>query len=283
MPAIVPIHAASRTVRTVYVRAACAAVAIAAAGCSSNPASHIGEEESGSPIGAADAASEAAAQRDASPAAPDVVIADANDLGTVDANDASADGDASDASSDADGGPGPGPYTVGGTLTFVAGTGLVLRNAPPDGEADAGETIAIASGMASFAFPTRLPTGASYDVSVDQQPSMPNQTCVVNGGAGQVNGGPVTSIAIVCTTTTYMLGGTVMGLGSATGLVLLGPNHDSLPISGDGPFSFPSAISDGSSYDVTVDQQPFGLTCQIANGAGAIQGMDAQIAVTCSQ
>ena len=283
MPPIVPIRAASRTVRTVYVRAACAALAIA--GCSSNPASHIGEEESGSPIGAADAASEAASPHDASLAAPDVVTADANELNEAaasDADDESADLAASDAPSDADAGFGPGPYTVGGTLTFVAGTGLVLRNAPPDTEADAGETIAIASGMTSFAFPTRLPTGASYDVSVDEQPSMPNQTCVVNGGAGQVNGAPVTSIAVVCTTDTYTLGGTVTGLGSATGLVLLGPNHDSLSILGDGPFSFPSAVTDGSGYDVTVDEQPFGLTCQITNGAGTIQGMDAQIEVTCS-
>ncbi|HSY24530.1 MAG TPA: hypothetical protein VK841_20525 [Polyangiaceae bacterium] len=282
MPAIVPIRAASRTVRTVCARAACAAIAIAAAGCSSNPASHIGEEESGSPIGRADAASEAAAPRDASGVAPDVGTADANDPGTADANDASADRDARDGASDADGGPGPGPYTVGGTLTFVAGTGLVLRNAPPDAGPDAGETLAIASGMASFAFPTRWPTGASYDVSVDQQPSMPNQTCVVNEGAGEVNGGPVTSIAVVCTTETYTLGGTVTGLGGATGLVLLGPNHDSLAISADGPFSFPSVLADGSSYDVTVAQQPFGVTCQIANGAGTIQEMDTQIVVTCS-
>jgi len=53
--------------------------------------------------------------------------------------------------------PPPATYTVGGTVTVLSGSGLVLQN---EGGADLPIT---ASG--AFTFPTPLPSGASYSIT----------------------------------------------------------------------------------------------------------------------
>jgi hypothetical protein len=66
----------------------------------------------------------------------------------------------------------------------------------------------------------------------------------------------------------YTVGGTVSGL---TGTVVLQNNGgDSLSISANGPFTFPTRLGLGASYNVTVSTQPMGKTCTVANGSGSI-------------
>ena len=65
-------------------------------------------------------------------------------------------------------------YTVGGTVSGLTGSGLVLQDS-------AGGTFSV-SGNGSFAFATALASGDSYAVTVMTQPS--NQTCIVNNGNG---------------------------------------------------------------------------------------------------
>src|SRR4051812_22480428 len=74
------------------------------------------------------------------------------------------------------GAPAPGTYQVGGTVTGLAGTGLVLQN-------NGGDDLSV-SADGSFTFPTALKSGDSYAVTVLTQPAGPTQTCAVVGGTG---------------------------------------------------------------------------------------------------
>ena len=49
---------------------------------------------------------------------------------------------------------------------------------------------------------------------------------------------------------------------------------DDLVITGNGPFTFPTSLSDGASYDVTVLSQPNGVNTVVLNGSGVINGAD---------
>jgi hypothetical protein len=83
-------------------------------------------------------------------------------------------------------------YTIGGTVTGLAGQGLVLRNSN-------GDNLPVPT-SGSFTFPVALSSGNSYAVTVAMQPSMPAQTCVVMNGSGVVGTVDITDISVVCAT-----------------------------------------------------------------------------------
>jgi len=83
-------------------------------------------------------------------------------------------------------------YPVGGTVSGLAGSGLVLR------EMKGGSTVTPANG--SFTFPVALRSGSDYDVRIDAQPTNPPQLCSVTHGAGTVAAAAVTDIVVACTT-----------------------------------------------------------------------------------
>jgi 6-phosphogluconolactonase (cycloisomerase 2 family)/chitodextrinase len=85
-----------------------------------------------------------------------------------------------------------GTRTIGGSVSGLAGTGLLLRN-------NGGDTLSV-SVSGAFTFATPLTTGASYAVTVFQQPSSPAQTCAVANGTGTVASTNVTNVAVTCTT-----------------------------------------------------------------------------------
>ncbi len=82
-------------------------------------------------------------------------------------------------------------YAVGGTVTGLAGTGLVLQN---NGGDDLG---AAASG--GFVFAGKLASGAAYAVTVKTQPTNPAQTCTVGNGSGTIAAADVMDVAVACT------------------------------------------------------------------------------------
>jgi len=86
-------------------------------------------------------------------------------------------------------------YTVGGTVSGLAGSGLVLSNVT-----GAGPDSAAISANGSFTFSTKYATSDVYDVSVSTQPVNPSQTCVVTNGSGTVDSSNVTDISVVCMT-----------------------------------------------------------------------------------
>lgn len=68
------------------------------------------------------------------------------------------------------------------------------------------------------------------------------------------------------------VGGTVVGLSGGTNVGLLDNGGDPITVSANGNFSFDQKIQSGSAYAVTVQNQPIGETCTIANGSGTIDG-----------
>ena len=154
-------------------------------------------------------------------------------------------------------------YVLGGTVSGLAGQGLVLQN---------GATTVAISSNGSFAFPAAIPSGTAYAVTVAAQPGGPSQTCTVTGGAGTVAGADVTSVAVACVTNTYTVGGNVAGL-SGAGLVLRN-GSETLAVGASGSFTFPTPVASGAQYGVTVAAQPTSpwQTCTVTGGAGIVGG-----------
>ena len=157
------------------------------------------------------------------------------------------------------GGGGATSYSVGGTVTGVTGTGLVLQNS-------GGDNLAV-SGNGPFMFATKLFTGTPYAVSVLTQPTGPSQTCAVSNAHGVVSSSNVTNVAVTCTINAYTVGGNVTGY-LGTGLVLRNNGGDDLPVfaTGNGPFTFATSVASGAAYSVTIYKQPSTQNCMLMNG-----------------
>lgn len=154
-------------------------------------------------------------------------------------------------------------YTVGGTVTGLAGTVVVTNN---------GGNNRTISSNGSYAFSLPISSGASYDVKVKTQPAFPPQTqvCTVSNGTGTVGAANVTNANISCVTTKFTVGGTVNGLtGAGLRLENKGTNGTDISAPG-GPFTFSVPISSGTTYSVTVKTQPAGQICSVVQPSGTI-------------
>ncbi len=159
--------------------------------------------------------------------------------------------------------------SIGGTLSGLSAGTVVLQD-------NGGDSLSL-NGNGPFTFPTRLAPGANYAVTVATQPTGLN--CTVANGSGTANAN-VTNVAVACVITPS-IGGSVAGLSAGT-LVLQDNGGDSLSLTGNGPFTFPTRLALGASYAVTVATQPANLTCTIANGAGTAVANVTNVAVTCA-
>lgn len=166
-------------------------------------------------------------------------------------------------------------FSVGGAVSGLSGSGLVLRNNGVD------DLSVIANGAFSFATP--LESGGTYNVTVASQPTNPTQTCTVSNGTGTIEGANITSIAVSCATTEFTIGGTVEGLVGA-GLTLQNNGGAPLPIAANGPFTFPASVEAGSPYSVTVLDQPQNplQTCTVSQSTGTASADVTNISVTCT-
>jgi 6-phosphogluconolactonase (cycloisomerase 2 family) len=98
-------------------------------------------------------------------------------------------------------------FTVGGTVTGIAGTGLVLQN-------NAGDNLARTADGA-FAFATPVASGGAYNVTVLSQPTAPAQTCTPTNNSGNVAAN-VTSVTITCVTNQTTIGSAAIGPAGGT-------------------------------------------------------------------
>lgn len=89
------------------------------------------------------------------------------------------------------GGPAPPAYTVGGTVSGLRGSGFKIQNG-------ASHLSIMADG--AFTFPDSLQSGASYSVSVENQPATPTQACTVANAGGTIDHANITNIEITCST-----------------------------------------------------------------------------------
>jgi hypothetical protein len=145
--------------------------------------------------------------------------------------------------------------TVGGTITGLLGTGLVLQD-------NGGNNLSISgSGTVPFTFTNSLANGDAYDVTVATEPKNPNQTCTVSNGTGTISDGSVSSVQVACSQPKYSVSGTVTGLVEKSGdpsnctncpdtLEMQDNAGDNLFVTGDIPFTFPTQFTYGTIYSV---------------------------------
>jgi hypothetical protein len=164
-------------------------------------------------------------------------------------------------------------FNVGGTITGLTASGLVLANGS--------DTLSVPAGATSFTMPTAVAYGSSYSVTVTAQPA--GLTCNVTNGTGTIAANAVTNVAVKCTDQPLTVGGSISGLGGATGLVLVnGDDAYSVPASATS-FTFGAPSAPGSTYAVRVQSQPAGLTCSASNGPGMMPTHAVtDVSITCS-
>jgi N-acetylneuraminic acid mutarotase len=163
--------------------------------------------------------------------------------------------------------------TVGGSVTgLVSGTSVEL--------ADNGNNATITAN-GSYSFMATFVSGASYDVTVAQQPAGAN--CAVTNGSGTVGTTNVANILISCTPNNYTISGALSGLLGGRSVTLQNNGGNSTTVAASGSFSFSSPVASGSTYAVTVSLQPPGQTCSVSNGGGTIAGVNiSNVSVACS-
>lgn len=164
-------------------------------------------------------------------------------------------------------------YAVGGMVSGLTGTGLVLRNNGVD------DLAVVSDG--TFTFPSPVASGANYLVTVKTQPGSPAQVCTPSSNSGAVTNQNVTNVVIACANV-YAVGGTISGL-TGTGLVLRNNGGDDLAVLSNGTFTFATSLGEGSTYNVTILSAPVDKTCIVSNGTGTISGASvANVSLNCS-
>ena len=162
-------------------------------------------------------------------------------------------------------------YTIGGTISGISGGTATLTN-------NGGDELALTTD-GDFAFATPLQNEAAYDVKVITAPA--GQVCTVTNGTGTVNASDVANVTVTCGDS-YSVGGTVVGLAGAS-VRIQNNGGDDVTLSQNGAFTFPTLVSDGSSYDVSVAEQPGGQVCIVVGGFGTVAGGDVTgVEITCN-
>ncbi|HEY2532524.1 MAG TPA: kelch repeat-containing protein [Xanthobacteraceae bacterium] len=163
--------------------------------------------------------------------------------------------------------------TVGGSVTgLVSGTSVVL--------ADNGDAATVTAN-GSYSFTATFISGASYDVTVEQQPAGAN--CVVTNGSGTIGTSNIANILVTCTPNNYTISGTLAGLLGGRSLTLQDNAGNSTTVAASGSFVFSSPVASGSNYAVTILSQPAGQTCSVTNGSGIIAAADiTNVSINCS-
>jgi Galactose oxidase, central domain/Kelch motif len=173
-------------------------------------------------------------------------------------------------------GTGSTAYSIGGSVSNLVGSGLVLA----DNTAD---TLTI-TGTGTVPFTFKVQT-TSYNVTVVTQPTNPAQTCTVTGAQGTASAN-VTTVDVTCTTNsvTATIGGTLSGLATGASVILQDNGGDSLTLTANGPFTFKTPVTGPTdAYAVTVNTQPTtpNQICSVTNGSGTASANVTNVAVSC--
>ncbi len=169
--------------------------------------------------------------------------------------------------------PPPTTYTIGGTVSGLAASGLTLND-------NGGNTLTVSSGATTFTFSTALASGTAYAVTVASQPN--GELCTVSSGTGTATAN-VTSVAVSCgASPNYTIGGSITGL-TESGLTLDDNGGDTLTVnSGATTFTFATALTSGATYDVTVASQPLGENCTATANTGTASANVTSVAIACA-
>ena len=131
-------------------------------------------------------------------------------------------------------------YTIGGTISGLSGTGLVLQN-------NVGNNLSVSAGAISFTFTTAIASGGAYSVTVLTQPSSTAQTCgVTAGGSGTVASANVTSVVVTCTTGFVPTGSLIIGRANHSATLL---NNGKILVAGGQNQISSTVLSEAELYD----------------------------------
>jgi hypothetical protein len=89
------------------------------------------------------------------------------------------------------------------------------------------------------------------------------------------------SISIVCIGP-YSVGGSIAGLSPGASATLTNNGADSLTVSANGPFVFPTSLQPGASYVVAVVNLPTAEQCGVVGASGSISNNVTSVTVTCA-
>jgi uncharacterized repeat protein (TIGR03803 family) len=189
-------------------------------------------------------------------------------------------------------------YSLATTISGLNSPGLVLMVSAsqrtdadlfymPNQRRTAGEmlipnetAVSVAPGNTSLRLARALPSGSSYSVTVQTQPT--GETCSVAGGTGTIQSANAANVVVTCSNQAYPLGGSISGL-NGPGLVLANGTDTVAVSSGAASFTMPTPVAYTSSYAISIQTQPGGMACAVGNGMGTMPaGAATNIAVTCT-
>lgn len=167
---------------------------------------------------------------------------------------------------------------IGGALSGLSGgdTVTLLNN---------GTDPITVSANGTFTFDITISSGDSYNVTVETQPA--GETCTVANGAGTVGSQDITNVSVNCDAIGAIggtVGGTITGLNPGKNVVMSDGTDLAVTVSANGAFVFPTILTAGIAYTVTIVTQPSGQTCTVANPSGTMAGgmSVTNVALSCS-
>jgi 6-phosphogluconolactonase (cycloisomerase 2 family) len=113
---------------------------------------------------------------------------------------------------------------------------------------------------------SQIASGSNYTVSVQSQPE--DQVCSVINHSLNSGFTSVSNVKVICSNTSFSIGGSVVGLAAGASLTILNNNADPLTITANGSFSFSTPVASDGNYSVTINKQPKGQVCSVSNYAG---------------
>jgi len=121
-------------------------------------------------------------------------------------------------------------------------------------------------------------SGTSYNITVLQQPV--SQTCTVTSGESSLSAS--TTVAVACSSESYTISGSVVGMLSGQSVTLQNNSGDNLTVSSNTSFSFTTTVASGATYLVTVLTQPTGQTCTPNLNSGVVSDNVSDVSIICS-
>ena len=165
--------------------------------------------------------------------------------------------------------------TVAGNIIGLTGTGLVLE--------DNGTDDITVKGTGNMPFTFKTPVTGPFKVTVKTQPTNHVQNCSVANGAGTATAN-VTNVQVTCGIV-YTVGGSLSGLATSSSITLQDNAGDNLSLTTNGTFTFPTPLTAGTQYTVTILTQPTtpAVVCTVVNGTGTANVNITNIQITCPQ
>ncbi len=166
-------------------------------------------------------------------------------------------------------------FFIGGTVSgLLPGGSVEVRN---------GDQSVTVSQDGSFRLPTRLDPGTSYDLTISTSGNA-FMNCAITNGKGVVQSVDINDVTINCGLGAgfYEVGVNVSGISAP--ITIQNNGTESISMSTGGLYKFPTPLSTGQNYSVTITSQTAGSVCSFVNptlSAGTIATLNVTVAIRC--